>query len=246
MGSTTPPWRSLDAPSASSPPVETPPAAPPSTGSAGGGPDPVVIRVVATVVATAACAALAIVVATSGGSGAEVVVDGAARLPATSDGLASDPVPAGGQLVVEVVGAVRHRGVYRLPPGSRIGEAIAAAGGYGPRVDTDRAERELNLAAPIKDGDQIRVPSRDDPAGLASTPGSSSKPGTAPDAGALVDLNSATAAELDALPGIGPVTVEKILAAREEAPFGSIDDLRSRGLVGEKTFERIRASLVVR
>jgi competence protein ComEA len=154
--------------------------------------------------------------------------------------------------VVEVVGAIREPGVYRLPAGARVGDLIGAAGGYGTRVDTARAERALNLAAPLRDGDQVRVPSRDDPSpeaaigtGSPSAVGgtaSSDDPGTA----SPVDLNRATAAELDALPGIGPVTAEKILSSRAESPFVSVDDLRTRGLVGQKTFDKIRASLVVR
>ena len=114
-------------------------------------------------------------------------------------------------------------------------DLIEAAGGYGPRVDTARLEAEVHLAAPLQDGDRVHVPSRDEPAtgSTAATP-------RAATGSTLVDLNRATPTELDALPGIGPVTAEKIIAAREEARFTTVDELRSRGVLGEKTFERIR------
>jgi competence protein ComEA len=149
---------------------------------------------------------------------------------------------ATGTVVVDVAGAVVTPGVYRLAAGARVGDAIEAAGGFGPRVDAARAAGELNLAATLKDGQQIRVPSRDDPAkGGGGTGGGGG--GGAP--GALIDLNSATQAELESLPGIGPVTAGKIVEARGQAPFRTIDELRERGLVGQKTFDSIRALISV-
>jgi competence protein ComEA len=151
----------------------------------------------------------------------------------------------GKELVVDVQGAVVRPGVLHLASGSRVGDAIAAAGGYGPRVAADRVGRELNLAALLRDGDQIVVPSRDDsPGPTGATGGGGSSEASA--ASGPVDLNRASASELDALPGIGPVTANKIIAAREEQPFASVDELRARKIVGAATFDRIKDLVVVR
>ena len=180
---------------------------------------------------------VAFALAASSGSGTAVAVQGTNR-PAGIAGLAPGEASADATLVVEVGGAVPHPGVYRLSAAARVGDAIAAAGGYGARVDAARAERELNLAAHLRDGDQVRVPSRDDPA-LGERAA-----GPAP-SGGIVHLATATAAQLDALPGIGPVTAAKILASRDEHAFATVDDLRTRKLVGPSTFAKIRPLVAV-
>ena len=203
--------------------------------------------------AAVALAVGAFVLAAGASSGGSVIVDGGSALPGESAGLAGrgGPTATGGGtaskglLVVEIVGAVDRPGVYRLAGEARVGDLVAAAGGYGPRVDTDRAARELNLAAPLHDGDQVRVPARGDVATAPSTAGGGA--GAKPGAGssAPIDLNRATATELDTLPGIGPATAAKILASRDEQPFTTVDDLRSRKLVGEKTFANLKDLVAV-
>lgn len=168
--------------------------------------------------------------------------------PATPDAIEAT-LPAGEQpdLVVDVQGAVERPGLHRLPAGSRVGDAIVAAGGYSRGVDIEAAAQRLNLAARIADGDKVHVPARGEvssaSAGGPAAP-ATGNPGQS-QAGGLIDLNTATAEQLDTLPGIGPVTAAKIIAAREEEPFASVDDLQARDVVGPATFEKIRSLVTV-
>jgi competence protein ComEA len=187
-------------------------------------------------------------VATNGGG--SVVVEGGGP-PATGSDRAHggpDRSPSSARaedLVVDVQGAVVRPGIVHLPSGSRIADAIVAAGGYGPRVAADRVGQSLNLAALVKDGDKVIVPSRDDP--VASPPATSDgQNATAAGGSGPLDLNRATAAELDGLPGIGPVTAAKIIAARDEQAFSSVDDLRTRKILGQATFDKVKSLVVVR
>ncbi|MEK6719874.1 MAG: ComEA family DNA-binding protein [Chloroflexota bacterium] len=235
------PWRTLGDPE------------PPPNVDAGRGPS--LIALVLGVGATIALAAIAFVAATSASDGGTVRVEGADLASDMAPGAVTPTATADAPLVVDVGGAVGRPGVYRLPGGARVGDAIAAAGGFGPRVDTVRASAELNLAAILADGDRIRVPSRDDPTAAPGqgppTDGTASGGTDGGDAGTsggtgLIDLNRATAAELDALPGIGPVLAGRIVESREEQRFGSVDDLRERGILGAATFEKVRLLVVVR
>ena len=237
------PWRLLEAPGTTDEVADRP--RPSGTGHvAVGEPPSIVPRLLLIGTLAVGCAVGAFALAAGTGSGA-VRLDGGTSIPIAGSGEAGgatgDVAAVGGDLVVEVVGAIRRPGVYRVPAGSRVGDLIRAAGGYGPRVDTARAEQALNLAAPLRDGEQVRIPSRDD---TGATPGGSTA-SAASAATRQVDLNEATQAELEALPGIGPATAAKIIAAREEAPFAAVEELRSRGILGEKTFEKLRALVTV-
>jgi competence protein ComEA len=143
--------------------------------------------------------------------------------------------------VVDVQGGVAEPGVRELPAGSRVADAIAAAGGYATDADLTAAATAINLAQMLADGEQIRVPRVGDaPAVVAGHPATSAAPVTG-GGGGLVNLNTATPEELEALPGIGPVTVQKIVASRQEQPFASLDDAVQRGVINRGQLEDIRA-----
>ena len=146
---------------------------------------------------------------------------------------AAHAAPAARQLVVDVAGAVRRPGLYRLAHGARVADAIARAGGL-----TQRAERTaVNLAAPLADGEQVLVAARGSPAvGATGAPAGVAGP---------VSLSSATAEQLDTLPGVGPVTAQKIVAYRQEhGPFTSIDGLDAIPGIGPARLADLRPLVV--
>jgi len=136
------------------------------------------------------------------------------------------------RLVVHVAGAVNRPGLYELDEGSRIDDAIAEAGGARPKA----ALELVNLAAPVADGQQVLVPLRG--AAVAAGGGEGGGPG-AP--GGKVSLNSATIEQLDALPGIGPVTAQQIIDFRTaNGGFGSIEELDAVPGIGPARLEQLR------
>src|SRR6185295_13182859 len=135
-------------------------------------------------------------------------------------------------LYVDVVGAVRRPGLYRLKEGARVADAVTRAGGPTPKAQIEL----VNLAARIADGEQIVVPRRGlgAPVGAAGAAGGTAAPGP-------VHLNSATLEQLDALPGVGPVTAQKILDYRQKhGAFGSVDELDAISGIGPARLETLR------
>jgi competence protein ComEA len=174
--------------------------------------------------------------------GARWIKSGEAGAPAESiaygsEGGTSDEVEfdgSGGDLVVHVAGAVRKPGVYRMPEGSRVTDAIERAG--GPVADA--AEEAINLAARLADGQQVTLPARSD-VSVAVSGGPSSAALEGP-----ISLGTATAEQLDTIEGIGPVTAAGIIEYRDQnGGLASIDELDQISGIGPATMEALRARL---
>ncbi len=187
----------------------------------------------------------------SAGSGAAA---GAAN--AGGDGAANAGGGVAGLLVVSVSGRVAHPGVVRVPDGARVADVLAAAGGAQPGVDLSG----LNLARRVVDGEQIAVgvaPAPDaggqPPSGAAGAGGAAGSSGSGGPAGvgsagptAKVDLNTATVAQLDTLPGVGPVTAQHIVDWRtRNGRFVRVDQLREIDGIGERRFQQLRDVVTV-
>jgi competence protein ComEA len=139
-------------------------------------------------------------------------------------------------LVIDVAGAVRRPGLYRLQSGSRIDDAIARAGGPTAKAQLDA----VNLAAPVADGEQVVVPGRGSAGAPAVTPPAAGSSPSAP-----LDLNTATAEQLDSLPGIGPVTAQKILDYRQQhGAFHSVAELEGVPGIGPGRLSQLKGLVI--
>lgn len=182
-------------------------------------------------------------------AGAAAVVDdplragGAGSVPRPVAGAPPTPPPEpAGEIVVDVSGKVRRPGVQRLPAGSRVADALRAAG--GARAGTDLSG--LNRARVLVDGEQVAVGLPQAPAALGAMDGTAATPGTpgtpgAPGPAALLSLSAATKEQLETLPGVGPVLAQHIIDHRtENGGFRSVDELRQVNGIGDRRFADLR------
>ncbi len=156
---------------------------------------------------------------------------------------ATAPEAPTGEVVAHAAGAVVRPGLYRLPAGARIDDLLRAAGGAGPRADLDR----VNLAALVVDGSQVLVPRIGEPVPtVAGTPGGTTGTPGEPTAAGPVDLNTADAAALETLPGVGPATAAAILEYREaNGGFATVDELIDVPGIGEAKLAAVRDLVTV-
>lgn len=158
-------------------------------------------------------------------------------LPPRGQAIQLLPPPSPAPLVVDVSGAVTQPGVYSLPAGSRVADAILAAGGVTDAASTG----SLNMAALLEDGQQVRVPETIDTTGLGEPTVSRAGSGTI-----LVNINTASQSQLEELPEIGPVTAQRIIEYREQtSPFLKIEDIQNVEGIGPETFEQIEDLITV-
>lgn len=172
---------------------------------------------------------------------AATTAPGTGRSTTTAAGPGAAPITAAPPLVVQAAGAVARPGVYRLPDGARVADLVDAAGGPAPDADLDR----VALAARLVDGQRVAVPRRGEAtapepaAGAAGTPAATAPSGP-------VDLNTATVADLDRLPGVGPATAAAIVAYREQhGPFRTVDDLTEVPGIGPSKLAALRDLVTV-
>ncbi|MFC0506869.1 helix-hairpin-helix domain-containing protein [Micromonospora costi] len=161
-----------------------------------------------------------------------------------ADGVAEPDRSAAGELVVAVAGKVRRPGLVRVPVGARLADAVEAAGGALPGVDVAL----LNPARKLSDGELIVVGVTPPPAAGQPVGGSGEGPaaGGVPGPGGRVNLNTATLAQLDALPGVGPVLAQRILTHREQhGGFRSVGDLRQVEGIGDARYEQLKDLVTV-
>lgn len=177
-----------------------------------------------------------------------ITASSAAASPAASRAVAS-AAPAGqaapaasagaaGNIAVDVIGAVAQPGVYWLERDARVVDLVRAAGGLAPDADRER----LNMAAPVTDGQQLRVPRVGEVAPPSSSPEkTTASTGGAADTSGLIDLNSADAAALDTLSGIGPATAAAIIEYREaNGPFKRSEDIQNVKGIGPSVYAKIK------
>lgn len=158
--------------------------------------------------------------------------------PPRGDPVLEEVIPTRGPITVDVKGAVLNPGIYHLASGSRVYDAVQAAGGLSGQANPG----SINLAALLADGDAVQVPS------LGQLPSSSGDDTPVPESQSItpIDVNQATAAELTGLPGIGEVRAQAIVAYRaEHGPFTAVEDLLAVPGIGEGTLNKIRSMITV-
>ncbi len=192
-------------------------------------------------------------IARAGTGAAEATSSGASSGSAAPGGAAVKAAGGSGRVTVHMVGALIHPGVYELPAAGRVRDAVNAAGGFAGNA----AQASINLARLLADGEQIVIPTEDEyekatagagaqnvsgaSKGVVSPGGASAENPGAPPAGGVVNINTADAAALDALPGVGPSTAAKIVADRDaNGPFATPDDLGRVSGIGPKKLDALR------
>lgn len=152
------------------------------------------------------------------------------------------PPPSPAPIIVHVAGAVNEPGVHTLPHGSRVKDAVERSGGLADDADSDL----INLAKPLNDGDQIWIPAKDYVQVTDVSDELTAKGEQKNQPAERININSASQADLETLPGIGPVIAQAIIQFRlENGPFLEVNEIQSVSGIGPATFEKIQSLITI-